>query len=265
MGIKAKDIIYELEKMAPKFLKEDYDNVGLMVGTDQKIVNKVLFALDCTNQTINEAKNINADMIITHHPLIFKKPSRIVSEELQGSKIIELIKNDICLYSSHTNLDSVKGGINDSIVNVLGFENAKIIDKCKVPGFNESGIGRIVSLSKPMELEEIIKLVKEKLNINNLRAVVGKEIITNIAIINGSGQDYFKVATELGAECIITGDTTYHYALDYKELGISIIDAGHFSTEWVAFLEVMKKIEDKFKSDIEFISSKVAQDPYTFY
>lgn len=261
--MKVKEIIKEMESLAPPFLKESYDNVGLMVGDENQDVNKILLALDCTKEVIEEAKTNNVDMIITHHPLIFRKPSKVVKSDLQGWKIIELIKNDISLYSSHTNLDTVKGGINDEIVNILGFKSKKIIDEVKNPNFEGSGIGRIVDLEEYKTPEEVIKIVKEKLNVDNLRAAIGNRNIKRIAIINGSGQDYFQRSLNLGADCIITGDTTYHFASDYKEMGITIIDPGHFKTEWIVFLEVMKSIESKLEN-IEFIHSKVSKDPYKF-
>ncbi|MGG7176505.1 Nif3-like dinuclear metal center hexameric protein [Clostridium paraputrificum] len=263
MSIKVKDIIKEMEVLAPPFLKEDFDNVGLMVGERGKDVKKVLLALDCTKDVIEEGKNNGVDMIITHHPLIFRKPSKIVREDLQGWKIIELIKNDISLYSSHTNLDSAKDGINQEIVKLLGFSNSRIIEPSKVIGYEKAGLGRIVKLDEYVSVESIINLIKEKLGINNLRAVIAAEKVSKIAIINGSGQDFFSKAVRMGADCIITGDTSYHFASDYKEMGITILDPGHFPTEWIVFLEVMKRIEDKFP-DIEFIHSKVSVDPYEF-
>lgn len=261
--MKVKDIAKEMEILAPERLKESYDNVGLMVGSEEKEVKKVLLALDCTNEVIEEAKREKVDLIITHHPLIFRKPSRIISEDLQGYKIIELIKNDISLYSSHTNLDSAKGGINEEIVNILGFCEGEIMEKSKESGYEQTGIGRIVTLEKERSILEIVDLVKEKLNIKSLRIAKGCDTAKKIAIINGSGQDFFYKARKMGADCIITGDTTYHFVSDYKEMGITIIDAGHFNTEFLVFKNVMKKIENKFK-DIEFIFSKVNSDPYQF-
>lgn len=259
-----RDIIKVMEKIAPPFLKESYDNVGLMVGDKNKEVKKILLALDCTKSVIEEAKDNNVDMIITHHPLLFKKPSRIVYDDLQGYKIIELIKNDISLYSSHTNLDSVHGGINEEIVNILGFKNSKLMESSNVKSYEDSGIGRIVKLDYEINIEDLIKLIKEKLNINNLRAVIGNKTTKKIAIINGSGQDYFSLALRLGADCIITGDTTYHFASDYKEMGVSVLDAGHFGTEWIVFLKVMENLKREFK-DIEFITSNKSRDPYEFF
>ena len=112
-------------------------------------------------------------------------------------------------------------------------------------------------------LENIIDKVKKAFNINNLRVVKGKDYVNKIAIINGSGQDFIFKAVSQGVDCIITGDTTYHFASDYKEMGINIIDAGHFASEQIVFFNVIKKLLDKF-SDIEIILSKVEEDPYTF-
>ena len=258
---KVKEIIEVMETLAPTFLKEDFDNVGLMVGDREKEVKKVLVALDCTLKVVQEAKDNNVDLIITHHPLIFRRPNNITTDTLQGKKIIELIKNDISLYSSHTNLDSAKKGLNDSIPGLLGYDTSEILETNKRD--SEAGLGRLVTLEQATTLEDIINKVKATFNINNLRVVKGKDEVNKIAIINGSGQDFIGRALSKGADCIITGDTTYHFASDYKEMGINIIDAGHFASEQIVFFNVMKNIIDKF-NDVEFILSKVEEDPYTF-
>ena len=260
--IKVNNIINEMELLAPTYLKEDFDNVGLMVGDKNKEVKKVLLALDCTLKVIEEAKKENVELIITHHPLIFKRPSSITTDTLQGKKIIELIKNDISLYSSHTNLDSVENGLNDTIVSILGFDNSKILEKNKRD--DKAGLGRIVSLKESIQLEDLISKIKKSLNINNLRVVKGKDKVNKIAIINGSGQDFIGKAVALGADCIITGDTTYYFASDYKEMEISILDVGHFASEQITFFNVMENLKEKFK-DVEFITSTVEEDPFSFY
>nr|WP_207745899.1 Nif3-like dinuclear metal center hexameric protein [Clostridium sp. D53t1_180928_C8] len=255
------DIINKMESLAPTYLKEDFDNVGLMVGDRNKVVNKVLLALDCTLKVIEEAKKEEVDLIITHHPLIFRKPSNITTDTLQGKKIIELIKNDISLYSSHTNLDSAENGLNHTIVSVLGFGESILLEKNK--NITSAGLGRIVNLHKEIKLEDLIEQVKNKLNINNLRVVRGTDTVSKIAIINGSGQDFIGKAMSLGVDTVITGDTTYHFASDYKEMGINILDVGHFASEQIIFFNVMKQIESKFNNVI-FIRSSVEEDPFTF-
>lgn len=261
--IKVDNIIKAMEKMAPKYLKEDFDNVGLMVGDKYEEVKKVLLALDCTLEVVEEAKGLNIDLIITHHPLIFSKPKSVTTDTPQGKKIIELIKNNINLYSSHTNLDSAPGGLNQTIVEMLGFESNEILEESKINGYKNAGLGRIIRLDKEMNLEDLIEKVKSNLNINSLRVVKGHKEIKNIAVINGSGQSFFDVSVKNGADCIITGDTTYHFALDYKEMGVSIIDTGHFASEWLVFLKTMEKIKEQF-AEIEFVISTKAEDPYKF-
>ncbi|MCY6484234.1 Nif3-like dinuclear metal center hexameric protein [Clostridium aestuarii] len=268
MSLMVRDIKNIMEKIAPIKLKEDYDNVGLMVGDLNSEVTSVLVALDCTLKVIEEAKQKKCNLIFTHHPLLFRKPSAITTDTLIGKKIIELIKNDISLYSSHTNLDSVKGGINDIIMKILEFENFEIIDPVHNVGlsYQNSGIGRIVALKEPITLKELCEKVKSTLELSYVRyAGENFKNISKIAVINGSGQDYFDVARKLGADCIITGDTTYHYVSDYNEQGIAVIDAGHFGTEWPAVKVVGEILKNKiqnmgFNNDV--IVSENIYDPY---
>ena len=257
------DISKRIEKTAPVFLKEDYDNVGIMVGDPNQDVKRVLLALDCTNEIIDEAVENKCDMIITHHPLLFRRPKSIVKGDILGDKIFKLIKEDITLYACHTNLDSAKEGINKTIVDMLGFNSTEIIERHDNGEYKECGIGRIIRLEEPITLEEVIDRIKSNLCINNLRIARGKEQIKTIAAINGSGQDFFDKAARLGADCIITGDTTYHYVSDYKEMGINIIDAGHFGTEFQVFLNTLEFLRNEFK-DVEFIDSTKSKDPYEF-
>ena len=130
--------------------------------------------------------------------------------------------------------------------------------------YKRQGLGRLVSLDEEISLEELVSKIKGDLNISNLRVVKGKDKVSKIAIINGSGQDFIAKAVSKGADCIITGDTTYHFASDYKEMGINILDVGHFASEQVTFFNVMERLKEKF-SDVEFITSKVEEDPFSFY
>jgi dinuclear metal center YbgI/SA1388 family protein len=265
--VNIKEFCETIEEIVPLELKESFDNVGLQVECENKEIKKILVALDCTLDVIEEAKNNNIDMIFTHHPLLFLKPSSITYDTLQGKKILELIKNDIALYSSHTNLDSVKNGLNDRIVKELGFPESQIMES-KISKHGEYGIGRFVNLDSNLELGEILRLIKQNLNVNTMRysGDLSKKI-KSIAIINGAGQDFFLKAKEMGADCIITGDTTYHYVSDFNELSIAIIDIGHFGSEWPVLKAVFKDIEKEFLKDknIEVLYSKASKDPYEFF
>lgn len=270
MSLMVRNMCSIMENFAPKILSESYDNVGLMVGNLDKNISSILVALDCTLQVIQEAKEKNCNFILTHHPLLFHKPSSITSETLLGKKIIQLIKNDICIYSSHTNLDSVSGGINDTLTKLLGYNESRVLETTAVKEFQGSnaGIGRIVKLEKQQTLESLLVEVKNKLEIKNLRYVGDEKMpINTIAIVNGSGSDYLEVCQKQGADCVITGDITYHYASDYNESNMAIIDAGHFDTEWLPFVEVSKRIGLEmarlgYKNNM--LLSQSTQNPYKY-
>lgn len=270
MTLKVKDLHRIMEEHAPAKFKESYDNVGLMVGDRDCEITSILVALDCTLEVIEEAKKKGCNLILTHHPLIFKKPNSITTDTLIGKKILQLIKNDINVYSSHTNLDSVKGGINEIIMELLGFNNYFTIDPSDRRGDNDNntGIGRIATVTESTTLSELCDKVKTSLNIPVLR-YSGEDSykISKVAVINGSGQDYFSEARRLGADCIITGDTTYHYVSDFNEEGIPVIDAGHFGTEWPAMQVVAKWLKNqlKFKGYENFVfESEFSRSPYKY-
>ncbi|SFA75983.1 dinuclear metal center protein, YbgI/SA1388 family [Clostridium frigidicarnis] len=267
MSLKIKEFIRYMNLLAPEDLKESYDNVGFQIGDRECEVKKVLIALDATLEVIKEAKEKEVNLLITHHPLLFKKPSSITNDTLQGKKILELIKNDINLYSAHTNLDSVNGGMNDIIMMLLGLKDSEIMDKNI--NDNSSGIGRIANLDKEKTLKEMCRLVKMNLGVRFIK-VVGdmNRSIKTVAVINGSGESFFEKAKSMGADLVITGDTSYHFASDYNEMGMAIMDIGHFSSEWPLFKEISKKIQAYFKENdesIEVFISEKSKDPYSIY
>lgn len=274
MSLRVGNIADIIEEYAPVKYKESYDNVGLMIGSRDSEVKSILVALDCTLKVIEEAISDDCNLIVTHHPILFRKPSSITNETLLGRKIIKLIKSDINVYSCHTNLDVVKNGINDLITEVMGFEHGKILSLNNSLSFAEAepvqeiGIGRTVSLDNPIRLDKLCSELKDKLETKNLRYVGRDDLqIKNIAVINGSGQDYFDLALKAGVDCIISGDTTYHYVSDFEEQDIAIIDPGHFPTEWPAMKLFAAKLQNKliqsgFSNNIYI--SETNKDPYKY-
>lgn len=268
MSLKVSDVIKIVEEFAPIKFQEEYDNVGLMVGASNLNVTKILVALDCTLEVIDEAIENNCNLILTHHPLIFNAPKSITMETLIGRKIIKLIKNNISVYSAHTNLDSVKGGLNDIVMEMLGINNYSTIDEAhnRAEDDNMTGIGRIADLESEITLSELCFKVKKTFNIGYL-SFSGEEsmIIKKVAVINGSGKEYFQKAKKLGANCIITGDTSYHYVSEMLEENIAVIDAGHFGSEWNAFKNATKMLDNCLQSSgykNAVILSKVCSNPY---
>lgn len=240
MILKVKDIIGNLEKKYSKANAESWDNVGLIVGKLNQEVSKVQLSLDATDKAIENAIKNSADLIITHHPMIFKPVKTITTMDNLGRKIIKLIENNKSLYAMHTNLDSSKDGLNDYILNLLEVENSKVIDVNEFD--NEVGIGRLYTLSKEMNIDEYATFVKNSLKIKNIRIISEnrEKIIKKVALINGSGMSYWRKVKSLGADLFITGDIGYHDALDAKEAEINVFDIGHFESE-NCFVELLRK------------------------
>ena len=268
MLLRVRDIKEIMEQYAPPTLKEDYDNVGLMVGDVEAEVTKILIALDCTLDVICEAKVKGCNFILTHHPLLFIKPKTITTNSLVGKKIIELIKNNINVYSTHTNLDSVKGGLNDIATEVLDFTEYSTMQPATISGYanGENGIGRLVTLETPVALTDLCEKVKKLFDAEYIRYIgEDNKLIKTIAIINGSGEDFFHISKRLNADCIITGDTKYHLVSDLREEGIALIDAGHFITEWKPFKIFGKILESKLREKAyhnEVLISEYTKDVY---
>lgn len=270
MYLKIKDVDEIVSSFAPKELKESYDNVGLMVGNQNSTVNNILFSLDCTMDVIDEAIESGCNLIFTHHPLLFKRPENITNETLQGRKILKLVKNDINVYSAHTNLDSTSSGLNDILVTLLGYNKPSVIDvKLLRTNVSENmGIGRLVNIPSGISLLELCQNVKKVLMLTDIR-YSGDEnkIINTLAVVNGSGEDYFYKAASLKADCILTGDTTYHYVSDINEMGIAVIDAGHFETEWLCFqvyASMFEKEITKLGYENKVLISSKNKSPYKF-
>lgn len=268
MLLKVKNIADIMEKLAPLKLKEDYDNVGLMLGSFDAEVKGILVTLDCTLKVIDEAIEKNCNLIVSHHPLLFRKPASITTDTLLGRKIIKLIRNDINVYSSHTNLDVVKGGINELILNVLGYGEGKVLceDEPQYSSYSGIGVGRVIDLKNPVKLYELCDRIKKCLDISCLRYAGDDDmLIHRIAVINGSGQDYFNAAKAAEADCIISGDTTYHYISDFEEQGIAVIDAEHYPTEWPAMKLIARYLQDSLSEigydNIVYISER-GKNPY---
>ncbi len=235
-----KDIINFLEEKYPRSNAEEWDNVGLLVGNNKKDVKKIQLSIDATEKAVDYAAQNNVDMIVTHHPLIFKPLKSIVMSELSGRKIIKLIENGLNLYSIHTNLDSSKDGLNDYILELLEVKKYKIID---INANDETaGIGRMYTLEEKITILEYADFIKTKMKIKNVRVISNdlKSEVKKIALINGSGMSYWRKVKSLGADLFITGDIGYHDALDAKESGLHLIDIGHFESE-NCFSELLKK------------------------
>lgn len=363
--MKLKSLIKKIENKYPLNLAYDWDNVGLLVGDFDMEIKKVLVVLEANEVVINEAIDNDIDLIVTHHPFIFKKINKINTGDYKGKLIHKLIKNNIALYSMHTNFDIAFDGLNDYFMEVMGFENSKILDityseelyklavyvpnthveivkealakgkagnignysNCsfsiegtgnfkplegstpfignqdviesvsetkietivpkkylggainymikahpyeevaydlyKLENKGESfGIGRISKLEEGITLKDLCSKIKKRLNMTQIR-VVGdtSTIINKVAVVTGSGADMIKKAKRQGADVLITGDVKYHDAQDALDMGMNIIDCGHFDTE-----DIFKEVMSRFLNEINEIEVNISQanlNPFT--
>ena len=218
-----KELYDKLSLLYPKSLSCDWDNDGIMCANDLNVsVNKVLIALDVTMETVNYAINNGFDTIISHHPLVFRSQKSLSPLNFTQEKLIKLIKNDVRVMSFHTRLDAAKNGVNDALVKILGFDNF-LVDE-------SNNMGRICELSKEISLDEFAKKVKIALN-SPFVLYNGNKAVKRVYLIGGDGKDLIDNAIFMNADTILTGRASYNTTIDAKDLGINIVEAGHFFTE----------------------------------
>ena len=218
----------------------DWDNVGLLAGRSTKEVKKILLSLDATDEVVRMAAEGGYDMLITHHPMLFSAIKRVTDQDMNGRRLLELIRNDISYYAMHTNYDVL--GMAELSGKIMDLQNGEVLDVTYTDEEgNPEGIGRIGNLEKDMTLEECCVYVKHRLELGSLK-VFGD--MHRLAISPGSGKSSIAVALEKGADVLVTGDIGHHDGIDAVEQGLAVIDAGHYGTEYI-FIEDMKQFFEK--------------------
>ncbi|MDE7203915.1 MAG: Nif3-like dinuclear metal center hexameric protein [Lachnospiraceae bacterium] len=242
--MKCCEIIEKLESLSPTTFAEEWDNIGLLAGRRDKEVGTVCIALDATDDVIEEAVRMGADLLLTHHPLIFKKLSRVNTDDFIGRRVCELIKNDISYYAMHTNFDVM--GMADAAADELSLKDRQVLNVTYEDDISKEGCGRVGKLEKCMSIAELAELVKEKFHVPNVR-VFGDlgDIVETAAVMPGSGSGYIRDALNAGADVMITGDVDHHEGIDAVAQGIAVIDAGHYGIEklFISYMEEFIKRE----------------------
>lgn len=248
------DILHYLEALAPVNLKMDWDNVGLLCGRSDKQVRTILVALDPFTHVCQEAVEVGADLLVTHHPLIFQPLNSVSDQTATGRAIMTLIANDISAVNAHTNLDCALGGVNDTLA-----ERLELTDVSVIGSEHLLRAGQFHS-SLPAFLEH----VKTKLGCEGLRYVDGGKQVCKVAVGGGSCGSELEDVIAAGCDTFITADVKYNQFWDAKEMGISLIDAGHFHTENPVCTVLADKLQKAFP-DMQIILSKKHADCVNFY
>lgn len=254
--MKVSDILKFIEELAPVSMKMDWDNVGLLCGDPDQDVTKILVALDPFEDVCREAHEIGAQLIVTHHPLIFSPCRNVTEETAVGRSIRYLIRNDISAINAHTNLDCAPGGVNDVLAARLGLEDVRVIDpQGQDAQGREWGLLR-KGFVREQSLEDFLKLVKEQLGCEGLRYAQGGRPVHAVAVGGGACGSELLDAFKAGCDTFVTSDIKYNQFWDAHDLGLNLIDAGHFYTENPVCTRLQTALSEKFPEIQTVISEK---------
>ena len=251
------DILEFIETLAPTHMKEDWDNVGLNCGHRDRPVTKILVALDPFTHVCREAKETGADLLVTHHALIWK-PGFITDATVQGRNTLFLIESGIAHINAHTNLDIAPGGVNDVLAAKLGLENIEIVNPV-----NGIGLMRCGDVTE-QTLDAFLTTVKENLGCDGLRYVSGGKPVRKVAVGGGSCAGGMAEVLAAGCDTFVTADVKYNQFWDAKDMGLNLIDAGHFHTENPVVSVLAEKIAAAFP-EIEVKISESHTDCMKYY
>ncbi|MGM9589791.1 MAG: Nif3-like dinuclear metal center hexameric protein [Faecousia sp.] len=259
------DILTFVESLAPRAMKMDWDNAGLLCGRREREVQKILVALDPFQSVIAEAMALGADCIVTHHPLIFRNPLMAVNEDTEAGRcVLTLIEQGIAAINAHTNYDVAPDGVNDVLARTLGLENITVISP---EGIDDQGrpwgllrAGTVAEQS----LSDFLCTVKECLCCRGLRYVDSGRPVRCVAVGGGSCADEMGDALAAGCDTFVTADVKYNQFRTAFELGLNLIDAGHFHTENPAMAPLAEKLQAAFP-EVTVILSENHQDCMKFY
>ena len=242
--MKAREVAELLEQQSPTYYALSWDNVGMHIGRADNTIKKILVTLDIDDKSVEYAVSTGVDMIVAHHPLIFKGVKKINEDDIIGRRILTLIENRINCYCMHTNYDCM--GMADAAADRMGLSDTEVLSEV----IDGEGIGRVGTLDRSYNVRELCEHVKECFGLDRV-ILYGNENdnVSRIAICPGSGKDEIQNAIAKGAGALISGDISYHYGIDAVAEGINIIDAGHYGTEHI-FIE---KISDYLKNNTEDI------------
>lgn len=250
--LKVKDIAAVIEEFAPKGLQESYDNAGLQVGDPEMNVSAALLCLDVTEDVLNEALERHCNLIVSHHPLLFKGLKEVTGKTATERIVIRAIRENLAIYSAHTNLDSAWEGVSHEIAHMLNIRNLNVLDPKS--GNTDTGLG-VFGDVQPTPKIEFLRKVKETFNVKSLRfsSQSPQLVVRKAAVCGGSGASLIKEAIGCGADIIITGDVKYH---DFTTYGLDIIiaDIGHYESELCTKKILSRIIRGKYPDFVTYFA-----------
>lgn len=247
------DIYRFIDGFAPFCTAMSFDNPGLLVGDDGTEVSKAILSLDITPEVVEEASALGAQLIVSHHPVIFHPLKKLSTDSVPYL----LASRSIAAICAHTNLDLAKGGVNDSLAERLKLKNVRTLTENAASGLAEALCGETDREYGPREFAEF---VRDELGCEGLRYTDGKKPITLVGLCGGAGADYIYDAAQAGCQAFVTGECKHNLLLDAENLGVTLVAAGHFETENPVIPVLMRKLKERFR-DVSFIQSRSAHGP----
>lgn len=258
-----RELMGKLEELAPLSLACEWDNPGLLLGRGDKEIKKIMIALDATDKVVEEAVSMGADLLLTHHPLIFKALKKVNDGDYIGRRIIKLIQADICYVAMHTNFDIAPGCMADLAAKRLGI---KAEGPLEVTGEEDGipvGVGKVGTLERAMTVRELAGMVKERFGLPFV-TVYGMEqvteLVTRVAVSPGAGGSMISHGIASGAQVLVTGDIGHHGGIDAVACKMAIIDGGHYGLEHI-FMPFMKEYLQQVTMGTVEIATEVIRLP----
>ena len=246
-----------LNEIAPENTQSEWDNSGVQICFGPKNIKKILVAMEISDAVIKEAIDNKVDMIVTHHPLIFNPIKSLHFCKPESRYVMELVKADIAVYSSHTPFDICKGGNTDYLLKLLGVKKIKVVPDTE--NFLKVGM-----LDKPTTLSEFSYKISKVLKLDGLKfAGDADKKIQAVACCTGAGGEFWKEAAGY-ADVLVTGDVKHHEGALSNDCGLAVIDAGHWGTEQIFVPNMAKQLKSKLGKGVTVIESKINQDPFNF-
>ena len=253
--MKAGEIAAVLEEFAPLASQESWDNAGICIGSPEMEVHKVIVGFDCTLELIREAVRCGADMVVTHHPLIFGGLKRIDPRDPVGAAVWMAVREGIVVYAAHTNADKAPGGVNSLMAARLGLTGIEPLD--------ESRLGFIGQLPEPMDGKAFCVYVKELFSLKVLRCSEPVAMVRRVATSCGAGSGFAEQAFAAGADAFVTGDVSYHHF--FVPEGRMILDIGHFESEVEIVDKFVSVLQEKIPTFAVCTTTQVNHNPIYYY
>lgn len=245
-------ILKALYEWAPPHLKEDYDNIGLLIGRSDQVVNRVLVCLDITPQVVDEAIAKGCELLVAHHPIIFKKLSHVRQEDATGRLIYQLIKHDISVICMHTNLDAASKGVSFALADRLGLLEPTFL----LPNQENAGFGVVGSLPEPLKKDDFLQYVAKRLQLPVIRYQGNASAVRRIAVCGGAGSFLIQEVTALSIDAFLTADLKYHDFFEGTETFL-LCDIGHYESEIPIVAKIQEYLDIRFSSLTSCVTSVV--------